>query len=293
MTAPETVGFIRKFSEPKKKIRGRNNFNRSVKSRNSQVSKKEQQMSSKTIVITGGAQGIGRVLAESMLTAGWNVAVWEFDEEALAEEAQQWSGEGRWAGLSCDVAAENEVARAVSETLRRFGRIDALVNNAAIHANKPLARLPVEEFRRVIDVNLTGALICTKYCEAELRRNRGSVVNLCSTRAFQSEADTEAYSASKGGIFALTHALAVSLGPDVRVNCISPGWIDVSAVKKSRHAQPENLSEADHRQHPAGRVGQAGDIVRMVQFLVHPDNSFVTAQNFVIDGGMTRKMIYV
>lgn len=250
-------------------------------------------MSSKTIVITGGAQGIGRVLAESMLTAGWNVAVWEFDEEALAEQAQQWSGESRWAGLSCDVAAENDVARAVSETLRRFGRIDALVNNAAIHANKPLVRLPVEEFRRVIDVNLTGALICTKYCEAELRRNRGSVVNLCSTRAFQSEADTEAYSASKGGIFALTHALAVSLAPDVRVNCISPGWIDVSAVKKSRHAQPENLSEADHRQHPAGRVGQAGDIVRMVQFLVHPDNSFVTAQNFVIDGGMTRKMIYV
>ena len=110
---------------------------------------------------------------------------------------------------------------------------------------------------------------------------------------FQSEANTEAYSASKGGILALTHALAVSLGPDVCVNAISPGWIDVSAYKKSSIAIKEELTEADHFQHPAGRVGTPGDIARMIEFLTDEQNNFITGQNFIIDGGMTRKMIYV
>jgi NAD(P)-dependent dehydrogenase (short-subunit alcohol dehydrogenase family) len=179
------------------------------------------------------------------------------------------------------------------ETLKKFGRIDLLVNNAAIHANKPISQLEISEFRRVIDVNLTGSFICAKTCEEELRKTKGSIINICSTRAFQSEANTEAYSASKGGIFALTHSLAVSLGPEIRVNCISPGWIDVSAVRKSQTAKQEPLSEADHKQHPAGRVGVAEDIARMVLFLANEENSFITAQNFIVDGGMTRKMIYV
>jgi NAD(P)-dependent dehydrogenase (short-subunit alcohol dehydrogenase family) len=108
-----------------------------------------------------------------------------------------------------------------------------------------------------------------------------------------SEKNTFAYSASKGGIVALTHALAVSLGPDVRVNCISPGWIDTSEWKKKSKRRIAELSERDHKQHPAGRVGRPEDIASLVAFLISPESTFITGSNFIADGGMTRKMIYL
>jgi NAD(P)-dependent dehydrogenase (short-subunit alcohol dehydrogenase family) len=108
-----------------------------------------------------------------------------------------------------------------------------------------------------------------------------------------SEPNTEAYSASKGGIIALTHALAISLGPSIRVNCISPGWIDVTLLKKKSKRIPDNHSEADHLQHPVGRIGIPADVVEMVLFLAGPKTGFITGQEFIIDGGITRKMIYV
>ena len=246
-----------------------------------------------TAVITGGGQGIGRIISDTLLVDGWQVAIWEYDIEAVEEENARRGDNIDWLGIECDVTCMRSVQEALDKTLEVFGKIDLLVNNAAIHANKPLNDLEIPEFRKVIDVNLTGPLICVKNCEHVLRKTNGSVINICSTRAFMSEPDTEAYSASKGGLIALTHALAVSLGPDVRVNSISPGWIDVSATRKTSKAKQEKLSQADHLQHPAGRVGEGEDIARMVRFLADPANDFITAQNFVIDGGMTRKMIYV
>jgi NAD(P)-dependent dehydrogenase (short-subunit alcohol dehydrogenase family) len=121
-----------------------------------------------------------------------------------------------------------------------------------------------------------------KHCAPHLRRARGAIVNIASTRALQSEPNTEAYSASKGGLIALTHALAMSLGPRVRVNCVSPGWIAHQPVRRK-----------DHAQHPVGRVGHDEDVAGMVAYLLSDTAGFVTAQNFVVDGGMTRKMIYV
>jgi NAD(P)-dependent dehydrogenase (short-subunit alcohol dehydrogenase family) len=116
---------------------------------------------------------------------------------------------------------------------------------------------------------------------------------IASTRALQSEPNGEAYAASKGGVVSLTHALAVSLGSDVRVNAISPGWIEVrDRQQKSRREEPVP-SEADRMQHPAGRVGVPEDIASLVGYLLSPDAGFVTGQNFVVDGGMTKKMIYV
>jgi NAD(P)-dependent dehydrogenase (short-subunit alcohol dehydrogenase family) len=246
-----------------------------------------------TVVVTGGAQGIGISIVNGLLGAGFNVCVWEIDEEALQEEELNKNDSSGWLGIRCDVSKEDDVKSAFKQTLDHFGNIRFLINNAAISANKPIHELEVDEFRKVIEVNLTGAFLCAKICEAELRKNKGSIINICSTRAFQSEANTEAYSASKGGIFSLTHALAVSLGPDVRVNSISPGWIDVSFKRKKSKASQEILSDTDHLQHPAGRVGNGEDIANMVLFLCNQENSFITAQNFTIDGGMTRKMIYV
>ncbi len=245
------------------------------------------------MVVTGGAQGIGRVTASMALEAGWQVAVWDNDREALAEESVRMQKNQAWEGFLCDVSCEEEVAAVLEKTISRFGRVDCLVNNAAIHANKPLEELTPGEWRRVLEVNLTGSFICARSCAPLLRRSRGVIVNLCSTRAFQSEPATEAYSSSKGGLLSLTHALAASLGPYVRVNSVSPGWIDVSAVRKRKDARQATLSEADHAQHPAGRVGQGSDIGRMILFLCDPANSFITGQNFIVDGGMTRKMIYL
>ncbi|GET20106.1 SDR family oxidoreductase [Prolixibacter denitrificans] len=249
-------------------------------------------MKQKVVVVTGGAQGIGRGIAEKFLKEGWKVVIWEVDDEAGREMKEQQNSDD-FAYLLCNVAHEAAVRSAVQKTVSLFGRIDVLVNNAAVAKNKPVTELSLEEWQHVIDVNLNGPFLCSKYCAGELKKNRGVIINLCSTRAFQSEPDTEAYSASKGGVYALTHSLAMSLGPEVRVNSISPGWIDVSALKKKSVASEEKLTKEDHWQHPAGRVGKVEDIAAMAFFLAQSENSFITGQNFVVDGGMTRKMIYL
>ncbi len=248
----------------------------------------------KTAIITGGGQGIGRVVTQYLLTHGYRVAIWESDTDALTELREAFkASSAQVLFVSCDVSSEVNIRKAVEQTTAHFGQIDALINNAAIMLEKSLDKLTLDEWNRVIGTNLTGTFLCAKHTAPYLAAQKGSIINIASTRAFQSEPDTFAYSASKGGILALTHSLAVSLGPHIRVNAISPGWIDVSALKKKAKAKSDDLRPEDHAQHPAGRVGQADDIARMILFLIAPENSFVTGQNFVVDGGMTRKMIYV
>ncbi len=246
----------------------------------------------KNIIVTGGAQGIGKIISRQLLEKGYSVSVFEFDEEAINEFKSESNSEDI-AFFQTDVSEEDSVKISVQQSLIRFGNISGLINNAAIQINKSLTELSLEEWNRVIGTNLTGAFLCAKYVSPILKKSKGSIVNISSTRAFQSEANTEAYSASKGGILALTHALSISLGPEIRVNCISPGWIDVTGIKKKSKANQIELSEADNAQHPAGRVGKPEDIANMVLFLLNQENDFITGQNFVIDGGMTRKMIYV
>jgi len=248
----------------------------------------------RTAIITGGGQGIGRVVTQYLLTHGYRVAIWESDTDALAELREAFKASAaQILFVSCDVSSEMNVRKAAEQTVSHFGQIDALINNAAIMSEKSIDKLTLDEWNRVIGTNLTGAFLCAKHTASYLAQQKGSIINMGSTRAFQSEPDTFPYSASKGGILALTHSLAVSLGPDIRVNAISPGWIDVSALKKKSKAKPDELRPEDHAQHPAGRVGQADDIARMILFLIAPENNFITGQNFIVDGGMTRKMIYV
>jgi NAD(P)-dependent dehydrogenase (short-subunit alcohol dehydrogenase family) len=246
----------------------------------------------KNIIVTGGAQGIGKVISKQLLKKGFCVSVFEIDEEAIGEFKTETNSENI-AFFKTDVSNEESVEKSIYASVERFGNISGLINNAAIQIDKPVTELTLEEWNRVIGTNLTGAFLCAKHAASFLKKSRGSIVNISSTRAFQSEPNTEAYSASKGGILALTHSLAMSLGPEIRVNCISPGWIDVSGIKKKSKANQIELSEADNSQHPAGRVGKPEDIANMVLFLFNPENDFITGQNFIIDGGMTRKMIYV
>ena len=248
----------------------------------------------RTAIITGGGQGIGRVATQYLLTHGYRVAVWEADTDALAELREAFkASSAQILFVSCDVSSEVNVRKAAEQTVTHFGQIDALINNAGIMIEKSLDKLTLDEWNRVIGTNLTGVFLCAKHTANYLANQKGCIINICSTRAFQSEPDTFPYSASKGGLLSLTHSLAVSLGPDIRVNAISPGWIDVSALKKKAKAKGDDLRPEDHLQHPAGRVGQADDIARMILFLIAPENSFITGQNFVVDGGMSRKMIYI
>jgi NAD(P)-dependent dehydrogenase (short-subunit alcohol dehydrogenase family) len=245
-------------------------------------------------LVTGGGQGIGKCIVRHLLNAGMAVAIAEIDGEAGRETEEEFSQLGSVRFCETDVSDEASVERAVRLTVDHSGRLDALVNNAGIAhpGNAPVRELSLETWNRVIGTNLTGMFLCVKHSVSHLQLTKGAIVNIASTRAIQSEPHTEAYSASKGGVLALTHALAMSLGPYIRVNCISPGWIDVGEWKKAKRGKKTDLTEMDHAQHPVGRVGKPEDIATLVAFLVSDEAGFISGQNFVVDGGMTRKMIY-
>lgn len=248
-------------------------------------------METPVVLITGGAQGIGKVIAEILSGKNWQGIALDSDAEAVAEMQALWKD--KIEVLQCDIREESAVKDAIGRMVKKYQRLDALINNAAISNNKRMEVLTLEEWNEILGTNLTGAFLMAKYCVPHLRKAKGNIINIASTRAYMSEPNTEAYAAAKGGIVALTHALAISLGPDIRVNSISPGWIDVSNLKKEKERDPVKLSKEDHAQHPVGRVGKAEDIAELVQFLLSEKAGFITGQDFVVDGGMTRKMLYV
>lgn len=239
-------------------------------------------MKNSVVLVTGGAKGIGKGICDYLSNKNMIVVAVDIDEDAGFELV---AANPKIRFKQADVTSESEMAAVIHEIHEQFGRIDGVVNNAAIANpyNTPLEDLDIYDWNKVISVNLTAPMIVTKLCLPMLRTNHGAVVNIASTCAVQSEPNTEAYCASKGGVVSLTHAMATSVGPDVRINCVSPGWIDTTN---------EELRAIDHSQHPAGRVGNVEDIAAMVFFLLSKESGFVTGQNFVIDGGMTKKMIY-
>lgn len=230
---------------------------------------------SRIALVTGGANGIGAAIAARLARDGYRVVVADIHPSGTTPSG------GRY--VQCDVSDEASVRSLIDSVGASEARLGALVCNAGINIRKPIAALSLAEWSRVIGTNLTSTFLLTRAAETLLRAAKGAVVTIASSRARMSEADTEAYAASKGGLVALTHALAISLGPDVRVNCISPGWI----FTKGDPPRPD-----DHAFHPVGRVGTPDDVAALTAFLVGPESAFITGAEFVIDGGVTRKMIY-
>lgn len=188
--------------------------------------------------------------------------------------------------MRTDVTDPGSIEYMIQKTVERFGTVDILINNAAISEWSSPYDLKVEEWDRIMNTNLRSVFLCSREAAKIMRNNGGgSIVNIASTRAFMSEPNSEAYAASKGGIVALTHALAASFSPDhIRVNCISPGWIETGDY--------DQLRNSDHDQHISGRVGKPEDITKACVYVTADKNDFLNATNIIIDGGMTRKMIY-
>lgn len=249
----------------------------------------------KSVAITGGAEGIGLCLVHAFAEQGAQVAFCDLNIRAGRAAARKLALQGGNVFFTpADVAQQAQVRRWAKEVLRKFQRLDVLINNAGIARGfgTPFLLRSLEEWDRVISANLTSQFLCAQAFARELARSKGSIINIASTRAIMSEPNTEAYSASKGGVVALTHSLAVTLGKKgVRVNCVSPGWIDTSRWMPRRSRA--RLRKIDHAQHPAGRVGKPEDVAAICLFLANPESSgFITGANIVVDGGMTRKMIY-
>lgn len=239
----------------------------------------------KRVFVTGGAHGIGKGIVEAFRRQGDEVVFCDFDPK-LGAQTQVETG-ARFFQL--DVTDAEGLERCLQQAFEMMGDIDVLVNNVGISLFKPLAELSIEEFDRVIATNLRPVFITSRqlalHRQANGNRKYGRIINLCSTRYLQSEAGTEAYSASKGGIYSLTHALALSLVPlHITVNAIAPGWIHVH--------EEEQLRPEDHQFHPSGRVGTPADIARACLFLCDEANDFLNGQTLTIDGGATIKMVY-
>jgi len=245
--------------------------------------------SSKTVIITGAANGIGKGIALHYAMKGANIVVADIDEKAGIETVSLIKGQGKNAiFVQTDVRREEDIVRLMKISFKTYGGIDILINNAGKGLFKSPYDLTLEEWDDLINTNLRSVFLCSREAAKYMRQNKygGSIVNIASTRAIMSEPNSEAYAATKGGIVALTHALAASLSKDkITVNCISPGWIETGD-----YAQ---LRPIDHEQHLSRRVGKPEDIARACLYLTAKENDFVTGINLIVDGGMTRKMIYV
>ena len=245
-------------------------------------------MKKKNALVTGSSHGIGLEITRDLIAGGWIVFGLDLlDPPDILNHSIQ---SGTFIPMKLDLTSPTEIQSLPTKWKGSFPSFSVLINNAAISNPEPDPNNSLlEHWNRTIAVNLTGPFLLSHLLLPGLKKNRGCIIHIASTRAVMSEPGTEAYSASKGGLLSLTHSQAVSFGPDVRVNSISPGWIDT----RSNDEKLKNpLDIEDHLQHPAGRVGVPGDISSLVQWLIDDKQGFVTGQNFIIDGGMTKKMIY-
>ena len=241
----------------------------------------------KVCIITGGANGIGRCLVEEFSRLGASIAFIDKDKEAGDKLLSSLQGEHLF--IAGDIANQKEIEDFISSTIQKYGRVDYLINNACFSNKGILSDCDYEAFNEILHVGVTAPYYLTKLLLPHFTKD-ASIINISSTRAFMSEPDTESYTAAKGGISALTHALAISLTGKARVNAINPGWIETGDYHYD--AEAYKPTEEDIQQHPSNRIGTPLDIARAAIFLCNPANDFINGEEITIDGGMSKQMIY-
>jgi NAD(P)-dependent dehydrogenase (short-subunit alcohol dehydrogenase family) len=242
----------------------------------------------KVSLVTGGANGIGRCIAEAFLDAGARVAVVDTDAVSGRQLVKRFPG--RLLFVHGDISEETVIDDFATQAVAAFGKVDCLVNNACVSRRGILSGCSFDDFNYVLRLGVTAPYCLAKRLRGHFAKG-AAIVNISSTRAVMSQPDTESYTAAKGGISALTHALSVSLAGVARVNSISPGWIDTGAYQHDDAYRPKH-AVADQVQHTAGRIGVPEDIARTVLFLCSDDAAFINGQNITVDGGMSKLMIY-
>ncbi|MFI3167584.1 MAG: SDR family oxidoreductase [Bacillota bacterium] len=233
----------------------------------------------KLFVITGGGNGIGKAIATHVLENGGCVAIIDTDTAKIQTEFEKYKTKTLIYNGDLSIKADMDK---FCEKVIAFGKVFCLINNACKTHGGMLHPCGYEDFMKTLAVGVGAPYYLTSVLKDNFQ-NGGSVINISSTRAHQSQKSTESYSSAKGGICALTHAMAISLGGKIRVNSIAPGWIDTTESE---------FFGADNTQHPAGRVGKPCDIVEMAMYLASEKAGFITGSEFVVDGGMSKLMVY-
>ncbi len=242
-------------------------------------------------IVTGGAKGIGKGCAQVFVENGIETVILDRDETAAAGAALDLGkGSGRCWFLCCDVSRRDQVEAAITEIARRAGRIDILVNNAGYHISKSVEQTSEEEWDYIISTNLKSVFLCSKFAIPHLRKTRGAIVNMSSMVGLVGQRNAGAYSASKGGIIAMTKGMALDLAADgIRVNAICPGWVETPLVEDwfSQQSDPASARRYIFGQHPLGRISGPCEIGRAALFLATEASSFITGIALPVEGGVT------
>lgn len=229
----------------------------------------------KGVVVTGGSHGIGKAICKEFYNKGYQVCFVDINKDGeLMEKDNLYYFYG-------DIKDKDVLKKFYEFCIEKMGRIDILINNACYGKGGILNNASYEDFDEVLSVGVKAPYELSRLCKDELIKNKGRIINIASSRYAQSEPNSECYASAKGAIVSLTHALAMSLAPDVLVNAIAPGWIKVDEY---------DVSEEDQKAIPAGKIGTVEDISELAYYLCI--QSFITGETIMIDGGMSKRMIY-
>lgn len=245
-------------------------------------------------IVTGGAKGIGWGIAKIFVQEGAKVVVVDWDDvngQKTADELCQTGGEAIF--CKCDVSNEDQVKSMVEKALQTFGQVDVLVNNAGVGVYKAFMDATNEDWDRALGVNLRGQVYCSRAVIPHMQaRGKGSIVNISSVHAFQTVNGVAPYATSKGGVFALTHAMAIDLAPTIRVNAIAPGWVYTPLIQSifDSYADPAAQRAEVERRALMKRIGRPEEIGYAAAFLASDEASFITGTQLFVDGGLTAQL---
>ena len=245
----------------------------------------------KVALVTGAGKGIGKGCAEVLSWQGARIAAGDIDHVAGLKTAKEIeAGGGKAVFLQADVSKADDVQKMIAQAMEVFGRLDILINNAGYHISKNVEDTSEEEWDYILNTNLRSVFLCSKYAIPHLRKTRGAIVNMSSMVGLVGQRNAGAYSATKGGIIAMTKGMALDFAKDgIRVNCICPGWVETPLVEDwfNQQADPQATKEYIFGRHPLGRIATPEEIGNAAVFLCSEQSSFITGVALPLDGAVT------